>query len=77
MKITTKTITELIFTLFVALILSSLLAMVLTFIFANLDVLSKAQPGIDAATYILLGLIVGYKAHSILFAKPAPRNKKK
>jgi hypothetical protein len=77
MKITSKSITELLFTIFVAWALSALLAGILMFTFANLNVLDKAQPWIDAATYILFGLIIGYKFNSIFATTTATKKKKK
>ncbi len=61
MKNITKLSVELVFTIVVAGILSALLAFVLTFIFANLNVLDDALPYVDAATYILFGFVVGFK----------------
>lgn len=77
MKNSTRFLVELSFTILLAGIFSALLAFVLTFIFANLNVFKDASPYIDAATYILFGFIVGFKLKVLLAEHAKPTKKKK
>ena len=66
MKNISKLFVELIFTLIVAGILSTLLSLLLWFISTNLDIMAEARTYIDFVSGILFGLIVGFKLKTLL-----------
>ena len=77
MKNVTKLLVELIFTVVVAGVLSTLLGLVLWFISSKLDILVESQSYIDFVSGILFGLIVGYKLKALVIEHSKKPVKKK
>ena len=77
MKNVTKLLVELIFTVVVAGVLSTLLGLLLWFISSKLDILVESQSYIDFVSGILFGLIVGYKLKALVTEHSKKPSKKK
>lgn len=77
MKNVTKLLVELIFTVVVAGVLSTLLGLLLWFITSSLDILIESKSYIDFVSGILFGLIVGYKLKALVLEHKKPHKKKK
>lgn len=77
MKNVTKLLTELIFTVVVAGVLSALLGFILWFFAANMDKSTEWRTYIDFISGILFGLIVGYKLKALVVEDQKVSKKKK
>lgn len=76
MKNVSKFLTELVFTVIVAGVMSALFAFIVWLILSNFNVATSAKPYVDFISGILFGLIVGFKLKTLL-ADHAPVAKKK
>ena len=76
MKNVSKFLTELVFTVIVAGVLSVLFALGVWFVLANLNVTEASRSYVDFVSGILFGLIVGFKLKALL-SDHAPVTKKK
>ena len=76
MKNVSKLLTELVFTVLVAGVLSALLGFILWFVAANMGQTTEWQTYIDFLSGILFGLVVGYKL-KVLVADTKQVSKKK
>ena len=77
MKNVTKLLVELIFTVIVAGILSTLLGLLLWFVTSSFDLLVESKSYIDFLSGILFGLIVGYKLKALVLEYGKKPTKKK
>lgn len=75
MKDLAKLTSELIFTLFLGFVLSTLFAYAAFFVFANVNMSMQLMPYVNFASGIIFGLIVGYKLRE-LFHKDGKKKKK-
>ena len=66
MKNTPKLIVEFIFTVFIASVLSAILALILMFIAGNLNIYDQAIATINSVTGTVFGLILGYKLNTLV-----------
>lgn len=76
MKDASKFLTELVFTVVVAGVMSALFAYVVWLVLANFNIATSAKPYVDFTSGILFGLIVGFKLQMLL-VNHAPVAKKK
>lgn len=77
MKNTYKFLSELLFTVLVAGVLSVLLGFVLWFVAANFDQSKEWRTYIDFVSGILFGLVVGYKLKALVLEHRKDGKKKK
>lgn len=75
MKDLAKFTSELIFTLFLAAVLSALFAWLMYIVAANFNASLETMPYVNFGSGILFGLVVGFKLKELVHHKP-PKKKK-